>query len=91
MSTANWPPTARQLAYLRQLAQRAGQTFIRPRTREQASREIERLLAVTDTGFTFAELEAEQAARAANDDLSCSVKAHEVQGFGSNATWSQRS
>ena len=91
MSSANWPPTARQLAYLRQLARRAGQTFTTPRTREQASAEIERLLAVTDTGFTFAELQAEQAAREANDDLSCSVKRHEVQGFGSTATWSQRS
>ncbi len=91
MSTATWPPTARQLAYLRQLARRAGQTFTTPRTREQASAEIERLLAVTDTGFTFAELQAEQAAREANDDLSCAVKPHEIHGYGSTATWSQRS
>ncbi len=91
MSTANWPPTARQLAYLRQLAQRAGQTFIRPRTREQASQEIDRLLAVTDTGFTFAELQAEQAAREANDDLSIAIQPFETQGWGSTATWSQRS
>ncbi len=91
MSTANWPPTARQLAYLRQLAHRAGQTFTTPRTREHASQEIERLKAVTNTGFTFAEHEAEQAAREGNDERSCSVKPHEVQGFASTATWSQRS
>jgi hypothetical protein len=71
--------------------QRAGQTFTTPRTREQASAEIHRLKAITDTGFTFAELHAEQAAREANDDLSCTVKPHEVSGFGSTATWSQRS
>ncbi len=87
-STANWPPTARQLSYLRQLANRAGQTFTTPRTRTQASWEIERLLAVTNTGFTFAELKAEQAAREANDDLSIAIQPFEIQGHGSNCRWS---
>jgi hypothetical protein len=91
VSTANWPPTARQLAYLRQLANRAGQTFTTPHTRERASEEIERLLAVTNTGFTFAELQAEQAAREANDDLSIAIQPFEIRGYGSSATWSQRS
>jgi len=36
-------PTGRQLAYLRSLAIRAGQTFTYPQTRRQASREIHRL------------------------------------------------
>ena len=36
-------PTRRQLAYLRSLANRAGQTFAYPRTRREASREIQRL------------------------------------------------
>ena len=36
-------PTPRQLAYLRSLAVRAGQTFAYPRTRQEASREIQRL------------------------------------------------
>jgi hypothetical protein len=87
-------PTRKQLAYLRRLAQRAGQTFTTPRTRFQASAEIRRLRAIRSTGFTFAELEAERAARAArelNDDLTCSIKPFEVSGFGSSATWSQRS
>ena len=91
MSSAKWPPTARQLRYLRHLANRAGQTFTPPRTSEQASDEIERLLAVTNTGFTFAELAAEQAAREANDDLSISIQPFEIEGYGSSATWSQRS
>ena len=92
MSTANWPPTARQLRYLRQLANRAGQTFTTPRTREQASWEIERLLAVTNTGFTFAELAAELHHGDVNlpTDLACAVQAWEVSGHGSTATWSQR-
>jgi hypothetical protein len=91
VSSAKWPPTARQLRYLRHLANRAGQTFTTPRTREQASWEIEQLLAVTNTGFTFAELAAEQAAREVNDDLSIAVQPFEIQGHGSSATWSQRS
>ena len=37
------PPTRRQLAYLRALADRASQTFTYPRTSVQASREIQRL------------------------------------------------
>ena len=36
-------PTRRQLAYLRSLATRTGQTFAYPRTRREASREIQRL------------------------------------------------
>ena len=36
-------PTQRQLAYLRSLADRTGQTFAYPHTRGQASREIQRL------------------------------------------------
>jgi hypothetical protein len=85
------PATRKQLAYLRNLAQRAGQTFTTPRTRSQASVEIRRLQATRNTGFTFAELEAERAARELNDDLTCSIKPFEVSGFGSSATWSQRS
>jgi hypothetical protein len=84
------PPTRKQLAYLRKLAPRAGQTFTTPRTRFQASAEIHRLQAIRSTGFTFAELEAERAVRELNDDF-CSVKPFEVSGFGSSATWSQRS
>lgn len=37
------PPTRRQLAYLRALAERTGQTFAYPRTSIQASHQIQRL------------------------------------------------
>jgi hypothetical protein len=33
-------PTRRQLAYLRRLAQQTGTTFVLPKTRRQASRQI---------------------------------------------------
>ena len=36
-------PTAKQLAFLRALAQRTGETFVYPRTRTEASEEIRRL------------------------------------------------
>jgi hypothetical protein len=84
------PPTAKQLAYLRTLAQRAGQTFISPRTRSEASAEIRRLKTVHTSGFTFAELAAEQAAREAHSDAAI-VQPWEIAGRGSSATWSQRS
>lgn len=43
MRPSNQPPSMRQLDYLRSLAQRTGTTFAYPRTRSQASREIQRL------------------------------------------------
>ena len=105
MSTANWPPTARQLRYLRQLANRAGQTFTTPRTRTQASWEIERLQAVTNTGMTFAELAEERRVRLDTADASLEIpsslrdeldrfnatRVHptEVAGYGASATWSR--
>jgi hypothetical protein len=84
------PPTAKQLAYLRTLAQRAGQTFISPRTRSEASAEIRRLKEVRATGFTFAEVTADQAGREAHSDAAI-VQPWEIAGRGSSATWSQRS
>jgi hypothetical protein len=84
-------PTAKQIAYLKSLATRAGQTFSRPQTRSQASREIRRLKslpAVHDLPGDF-DLDAERAVRDANADVP--IQAFEISGFGSNATWSQRS
>ncbi|HTX09509.1 MAG TPA: hypothetical protein VME22_12905 [Solirubrobacteraceae bacterium] len=85
------PPTPRQLNYLKALANRTGQTFTYPRTSAQASAEIHRLKGIRATGFTFAELQAENAAREAHGDLACSVQGFEVTGYNSSATWSQRS
>ena len=90
MSSTELPPTFKQLRYLRTLASRAGQTFATPHTRAQASAEIRRLKAVRSAGFTFAELQAEQAAREVHGDLAI-VHGWEIAGHGSTATWSQRS
>ncbi len=90
ISSTELPPTFKQLRYLRTLASRAGQTFATPRTRAQASVEIRRLKAVRATGFTFAELQTEQAAREAHGDVAI-IQPWEIAGHGSTATWSQRS
>ncbi len=84
------PPTAKQLAYLRALAEDAGQTFAAPRTRVQASSEIRRLRNVRTSGFTFAALSAGQAARDAHGDLTV-VQLWDTAAHGSTAIWSQRS
>jgi Protein of unknown function (DUF3072) len=84
-------PTGRQLAYLKSLATRTRQTFAWPQTRAQASREIRRLKslsAANDLPRDF-DPDAEQAAREANADVP--IQAFEIAGFGSTATWSQRS
>ena len=88
-------PTAKQLAYLRVLADRTGQTFAYPRTQAQASREIHRLKAVQpssrqERAIERADLASENAARAANRDVPVDLDA-ETRGYGSTATWSQQS
>ncbi|MGC9220928.1 MAG: hypothetical protein ACP5H2_06185 [Solirubrobacteraceae bacterium] len=92
---SNVPPSARQLSYLRSLACRTGTSFTHPQTRAQASREIHRLKQIADTGFTFAELQAENQARELHGDppltYGTAVREHEIDGYGSTATWSRRS
>ena len=57
-------PTARQLAYLKSLAARAGQTFAYPRTREEAGREIQRLKQTRPSSRVERDLERKQIADA---------------------------
>jgi hypothetical protein len=85
------PPSARQLNYLKALANRTGQTFTYPRTSSDASREIQRLKKVRPSSRIELELErldltGEQAAREAN----CDVPVHlgEIEGYGSDCRWS---
>ena len=87
-------PSARQLSYLRTLAERTGQTFAWPRTCSQASREIRRLERARRISPLEREIErhdwsAEAAAREANCDVP--IRPHEVQGYGSSAACSRRS
>lgn len=88
------PPSAKQLAYLKALANRNGQTFVYPKTSRAASREIQRLKTVRPSSRIERELErldnaAEQAAREANCDVPVHIS--ETEGYGSTATWRRRS
>ena len=93
-NNSSLPPSSRQLGYLRGLARRTGTTFTYPQTRGEASREIARLKTLGSTGFTFAELQAENQARELMGDVPLSygtaVREHEIDGYGSSATWSHR-
>ena len=83
------PPTAKQLAYLRTLAERTGRTFAWPQTSQDASVEIRKLKGPEpDTRIERHEVADAIAAGPADD---ARVLSHEVEGFGSTATWSQRS
>ncbi len=87
------PPSARQLNYLRALANRTGQTFTYPTTGRDASKQIQRLKAQrpscrVEFAMERADIDAEHAAREANCDVQLSP--HETEGYGSTATWSRR-
>jgi hypothetical protein len=57
MSLTDKRPTARQMSYLKALAERAGQTFAYPRTAADASREIGRLKTARPSSRADRELE----------------------------------
>jgi hypothetical protein len=84
-------PTRRQLAYLRSLAQRTGQTFAYPRTMAQASVEISRLKRTRPSSRTERYIErkliADQIATGPSD--AARVREDEIHGRGSSATWVQ--
>jgi hypothetical protein len=86
-------PTRRQLAYLRSLASRTGQTFAYPHTRGEASREIQRLEQTQASTRTERSIErkdiADAIARGPTD--ATAVRPDEIAGFGSTATWKERS
>jgi hypothetical protein len=86
------PPTPKQLAYLKALAERTGQTFAMPRTSHDASAEIRRLQRVQPGCIDSAELDREIADAIAKGEADATrFRSTEVAGFGSSATWSQRS
>jgi hypothetical protein len=89
-SMSSKPPTAKQLAYLRALAERAGQTFATPRTMQEASAEIRRLKATTARTSVERKIERDEIADAIDTGTEDSVRVHrsEVTGFGSNCRWS---
>jgi len=83
-------PSGKQLAYLRALAERTGQTFSYPRTRRQASTEIRRLRAEKPTTRVERRIERREIANAIADGPADAARVdvdREVTGFGSTATW----
>lgn len=81
-------PTAKQLSYLRRLADQTGTTFSPPRTRGQASREIKRLKALGVSSRQDRRRERAAVQRALQEDVpASSVEASEITGYGSGAHW----
>ncbi|MDA0163134.1 hypothetical protein OM076_22865 [Solirubrobacter ginsenosidimutans] len=88
--TTNRPdkPTANQLRYLRQLANRAGQTFTYPTTKHQASAEIRRLKKLAEDSRLEREVERDRLQREV--ELPADAAAYredEVTGHGAGAHW----
>jgi hypothetical protein len=78
-------PTLKQLAYLKSLALQTGTTFSLPRTRRQASREIERLKELKASRGRHVEPSVD--ADPAGQPYATAVHPSEVHGFGSQASW----
>ena len=81
-------PTAKQQRYLRNLAEKTGTSFTPPKTRYQASREIDRLKALTASPRHERQADrkaVEQAPRGGDTR----VRDTEVEGYGSNCQWSR--
>lgn len=90
---AHLPATRPQLACLKSLAQRTGQTFAYPQTPREASREIERLLKAKPSSRTEVNLERKQIVDqlAEGPQDAARVRQGEISGYGSSATWKERS
>ena len=88
MASHDSKPTARQLRYLRQLAEQTGTTFTTPTTHRQASQQIERLKQRSRSA-AFERREDRQAVNRglAQDQPASSVRDDEISGYGSSATW----
>ena len=90
IDTGERRPSAKQLAYLRALAIRAGQSFTYPATARRASSEIQRLKAATPSSRAERVVERKQIADAiaTGPADSARVRDAEIAGWGSNCRWS---
>ena len=84
-------PTTKQLRYLRQLAIQTGQTFTTPRTRAQASAQIQRLKNTRPTGRGERSREINDVRRdlATGAHDATRVDSREITGYGSHAHWAK--
>ena len=74
-------PSAKQLAYLKTLAQRTATSFTYPHTTSEASREIQRLQRLPAAGRPPRREEADGGA------YGTTPQADEIVGYGSSARW----
>ena len=83
-------PTAKQLAFLRALVQRIGETFTYPRTRAEASSEIRRLQQRRPSSRVERFLDRRDVTRDMHTGAGDAARFgdDEVQGYGSNCQWS---
>ena len=82
-------PTDKQLSYLRALALRTGQTFTPPKTKADASREINRLRGSEPASRQQRRDERREISQdlARGEGANAAVQAHETTGYGSTARW----
>ncbi len=80
-------PSTKQQAYLRSLAQKTGTTFTPPNTRSEASREIDRLKALSGSPRHEHHTD-RQAVQQAPRGGATRVHDEEIEGHGSNCRWS---
>jgi hypothetical protein len=85
-------PTTKQLAYLRHLAERTGETFTYPHTMAEASAEIDRLKRRKPSTRIERKLDRReiQDALAARPDDATRIREDETAGYGSTATWTDQ-
>ncbi len=79
-------PTAKQQAYLRALAQSTGTSFTPPRTKSEASTEIDRLKALDGAPAHERRVDRDAVERAERGGSS-QVREHEITGYGSSSHW----
>lgn len=91
MNTATTkPPSAKQLRYLRGLAEQRGETFAYPQSRAEASAEIERLKRRRrDSRFERRDERLQVSREMARRGDAAAVREFEVEGYGSSAHWAQ--
>ncbi len=82
----NDKPSPKQQAYLRSLAQQTGTSFTPPKTRSEASREIDRLKALSSSPHHERHTD-RQAVGQAPRGGAARVRDTEIEGYGSTATW----
>ena len=80
-------PTPKQLRTLRSLALSRGQTFSYPKTKAQASVEIQRLLRMRGQGAIDRQIEADDLERITGPRDATAIRDDEVSGHGSSARW----